>query len=312
MWSHFLGVKGKGVKYCKRLEEDAKLECYRLHMEAEHKSKGFPFVMPPPSDSQLSTHGITTNSMSSSVSDSVFTSVGTKKNEKGKRKASDSGQPGSVTNLFNTQAREMLDCSVPDFFYAHAIPFHVARSPFFKKMIRDVGSVGPSAVPPGDHKLRTTLLDKAYSKVSLVMEDMRRTWMKTSCSIVMDGWTDIRHRPLINVIVTSAAGSYFLKAVDCSGKHKDADFQFGILREAIEEVGPSNVVQVITDSARVQIGWNDGGGCLQAHILDSMLRSCIEQCIEGHGQIGLGKRSGDTRKRDSNVYLQPPHLTCPL
>ena len=75
--------------------------------------------------------------------------------------------------------------------------------------------------------------------------------MKTGCSIVMDGCTDTRHRPLINVIGTSTVGSYFLKAVDCSGKRKDADFQFGILREAIEEVGPSNVVQVITDSAHV-------------------------------------------------------------
>lgn len=75
--------------------------------------------------------------------------------------------------------------------------------------------------------------------------------MRIACSIVMDGWTDCRCQPLINVIVTCPAGSYFLRAIDCSGRHKDADFQFSILRDAIEEVGAANVVQVITNSARV-------------------------------------------------------------
>ena len=68
---------------------------------------------------------------------------------------------------------------------------------------------------------------------------------------MMDGWTHVRHRPLINIIVTSPAGSYFLKAIYCSGKKKDAEFQFTILRDAIEEVGSSSVVQVITNFAPV-------------------------------------------------------------
>ena len=67
----------------------------------------------------------------------------------------------------------------------------------------------------------------------------------------MDGWTDIRHRPLINIIVTSVAGPYFLRAIDCSGHSKDAHYQFQILKNAVEEVGPQNVVQVVTDAAHV-------------------------------------------------------------
>ena len=118
-------------------------------------------------------------------------------------------------------------------------------------MVKEILSVGPSYAPPGEHRLRTSLLDKQYSKATMMMEEMRQTWIRTGCSIVMDGWSDIRHRPIINVIVTCPVGSYFLRAIDCSGKLKDADFQFGILREAVEEVGPSNVVQVVTNSARV-------------------------------------------------------------
>lgn len=67
----------------------------------------------------------------------------------------------------------------------------------------------------------------------------------------MDGWTDIRNCPLINIIITCTEGPFFLRAIDCSGHQKDVDFQFNILRDAIEEVGPQNVVQVVTDAAPV-------------------------------------------------------------
>ena len=42
-----------------------------------------------------------------------------------------------------------------------------------------------------------------------------------------------------------------MKAVDCEGKQKDAQFIANILIEAIEFVGAENVVQVITDNATV-------------------------------------------------------------
>eukprot|EP01018_Ginkgo_biloba_P020998 Gb_22289 [translate_table: standard] len=43
----------------------------------------------------------------------------------------------------------------------------------------------------------------------------------------------------------------FLNAMDCNGELKDATFIANILINAIESVGPSNVVQIITDNARV-------------------------------------------------------------
>ena len=75
--------------------------------------------------------------------------------------------------------------------------------------------------------------------------------MDSGCSIIMDGWMDISHRPLINIMVTCTKGPYFLKAVDCSGHRKDVDFQYHVLKDAIEEVGPQNVVQVVTNAAHV-------------------------------------------------------------
>ena len=118
-------------------------------------------------------------------------------------------------------------------------------------MVKDILSMNSSLVPPDEHELQTTILDEEYPKVALLFEDMKCIWVRTGCFIVIDVWTEFKHRSLINIIVTSPAGSYFLRAIDCSGKKKDADFQLTILRDAIEEIGPSNVVQVITDSALV-------------------------------------------------------------
>ena len=61
----------------------------------------------------------------------------------------------------------------------------------------------------------------------------------------------LRNRALINVIAQSPKGAMFLKAVDCEESLKDSQFIADILIEAIEMVGPKNVVQVITDNAMV-------------------------------------------------------------
>ena len=70
-------------------------------------------------------------------------------------------------------------------------------------------------------------------------------------SIISNGWKDQRNRPLINVIAQSPKGAMLLKAIDCEGQQKDAQFIADILIAAIESVGVENVVQVITDNATV-------------------------------------------------------------
>jgi len=108
--------------------------------------------------------------------------------------------------------------------------------------------VRPRYTPPGYNKMRTSLLDKGVTKLQGLMGDLKKSWLHLGCSIVMDGWTDIQQRPLLNIVVTSLAGPYFLRAIDCSGKLKDATFMFEVLKDAINEVGPSNIVHIITNA----------------------------------------------------------------
>eukprot|EP01018_Ginkgo_biloba_P007030 Gb_02764 [translate_table: standard] len=105
--------------------------------------------------------------------------------------------------------------------------------------------------PPGFEKLRTTLVDKEKSHVEEEVAPLKHAWSIDGCSIVMDGWTNIRNHPLLNIIVSSTSGPYFFRAIDCSRKEKNTFFLRDVLSSAIKEVGVSNVVQVITNVAPV-------------------------------------------------------------
>jgi hypothetical protein len=95
-----------------------------------------------------------------------------------------------------------------------------------------------------------------------------------------DAWTDKRGRGVMNLVVHSAYGVYFLDSVDCSAVKKDGRYIFELVDKCIEEIGVQNVVQVVTDNARPNeaaasllrakhpsIFWN---GCA-AHTIDLML-----------------------------------------
>ena len=153
--------------------------------------------------------------------------------------------------MYNVVHRDEADDAISDFFMANGIPFNATRSPQYKTMVKKIHAAGSGYAPPGYNKMRGSLLDRGVTRMQMLTEDLKQSWVHSGCSIVMDGWTYIQLRSLFNVIVTSPEGPYFLKAIDCSGKYKDATFMFEMLKDAIEEVGPSNVVHVITDAALV-------------------------------------------------------------
>ena len=84
-----------------------------------------------------------------------------------------------------------------------------------------------------------------------ILSPICSSWSSSRVTIVSDGWTDTRLRPLINIIATSPKGAMFLKAEDCSGEVKDAQFIVDVIIKSIEQVGPNRVVQVIMDNAPI-------------------------------------------------------------
>jgi hypothetical protein len=98
---------------------------------------------------------------------------------------------------------------------------------------------------------------------------MRQTWVRASCSIVMDGWTNIGKRPLINIIVTCQDGPFFLKSI------------------------------VVIDATLV---------CTLVGLLIQSKYKHTQQCTERHWQNLVGIHLGDNCERCAHIYLQPPYL----
>ncbi|KAL9677447.1 hypothetical protein QQ045_005678 [Rhodiola kirilowii] len=92
--------------------------------------------------------------------------------------------------------------------------------------------------------------DECHRDVEKDLASVKDTWATQGTSIVSDGWTNVKHQPLINVVASNSRGSMFLYAEDFSGVEKTgkaiADF---ILKSIDEVVGPSNLLQVVTDNA---------------------------------------------------------------
>jgi len=136
-------------------------------------------------------------------------------------------------------------------FFECNLSFNLARHDAFLKFVSAVGEAGPSFKAPSSETLRTKELRAEVMEVEKELQPMKASWERYGCTILSDGWSDARRRPLINILVSSCQGTVFLKAIDASGAgvSHTGEYIFRHIKNAIEEVGPKNVVQVVTDNA---------------------------------------------------------------
>eukprot|EP00253_Pinus_taeda_P021029 PITA_21029 len=158
---------------------------------------------------------------------------------------------GPLEAAFNNQSRDIADEHVTRCIYANGLAFNLVCSPYWQQIIKAINEAPKGYKNPGYEKVRTTLLASERPSVHRQLLVIWDTWAEIGVSIISDGWRDQRNRPLINVVAVCPQGAMFLKIIDCSGIKKDASFISTILIDAIENVGPHNVVQVITDNAQV-------------------------------------------------------------
>ncbi|KAI0528848.1 hypothetical protein KFK09_001391 [Dendrobium nobile] len=154
-------------------------------------------------------------------------------------------QPPTATK----ELRNRVCLDIARFIYENGIPFNVVRSPSWINMLRSVGSYGRGLQLPSMYELRTWMLNEEVKTTSKMVDDVKKTWIETGVTIMSDGWSDIRHRSIINFLVNNPYGTVFLKSVNASSFVKDAQLLFEMLDEVVEEVGDALVVQVVTDNA---------------------------------------------------------------
>jgi Protein of unknown function (DUF 659)/hAT family C-terminal dimerisation region len=240
--AHFLGGMND-VVYCKKAPREVR-DALQASRVKKQKTLHGTFLKTPSSFQPESASAIPTNLGGSSLSHSL------------------SHSPSESPNMIQSKldgaaakaAKDTVDEQVARVFYNCGLAFNICTSPDFKRMCNLIAKFGKEHgkgqyAPPGLHRLRTTLLSKEKTKISLEMGGFRKTFELYGCTIVSDGWTDVQNRPLINVLLVSPFGVEFVDAINASGEEKSGEYIFERLRKVIEDVGPKGVVQVIMDGA---------------------------------------------------------------
>jgi hypothetical protein len=91
------------------------------------------------------------------------------------------------------------------------------------------------------------------------------------------GRTDRRGHQLINFLVNSLAGTYFLESVDASTEAHDATMLADLLEQKIVQIGKENVVQVVTDNGA---NYKAAGKLLMQRISILFWSPCAAHCLD--------------------------------
>ncbi|EEF34936.1 protein dimerization, putative [Ricinus communis] len=170
-----------------------------------------------------------------------------------KKKNSANGKPGKRTRIsqasisWKTITKEDVDDIVARFFYADGLNIDVVNSPYFHEMVKAIGAFGSGYELPSIDKLSDSFLGKEKGRIEKSLALLRESWPHTGCTILcvgrLDGAIGCFH---INIFVSSPRGLIFLKAVDVDDCDEGDHVLAGALSDAILEVGPSNVLQIIS------------------------------------------------------------------
>lgn len=116
-------------------------------------------------------------------------------------------------------------------------------------MVSAIKKASDGYKPPSSEKARTVLLDECVRDVEKELTPFKDSWYSQGLSIVSDGWSNVKHNPLINVIAVNSQGAMFMYAEDFSGVEKTGVAIANFMQGTIETVGASSVLQVVTDNA---------------------------------------------------------------
>ncbi|GKF83565.1 hypothetical protein Tco_0245221, partial [Tanacetum coccineum] len=147
-----------------------------------------------------------------------------------------------IEESFGVMERSMVDLKIMTGLCANGIPFNVLRNPHFQEMVSAINKAPDGYKPPSSEKARTVLLDECVRDVEKDLTPIKDTWYSQGVSIVSDGWSNVKHNPLINVLAVNSRGAMFMFAEDFSGVEKTGVEIADFLISAIETVGPTNVL----------------------------------------------------------------------
>lgn len=213
------------------------------------------------------------------------------------------------------RSRKEVVSAISKFFYHAGVPLQAADSQYFHSMLELVGQYGQGLVGPTSQLISGHLLQEEIATIRKNLVKFRAFWAITGCSIIADSWTDIEGRVLLNFVVSSPHGSYFVSSVDATDVVENALNLFKLLDKVVEEVGEENVVQVFNQffHSSFSIICNPNCNLLVTKIVSFLLLFVLSSCRLSLRIPPVIRLLGRCLKRREGIYsgclVQPTVLT---
>ncbi|XP_050387268.1 uncharacterized protein LOC126803514 [Argentina anserina] len=154
-----------------------------------------------------------------------------------------------INDAFGKERTQSVHEFLARWVYENGIPFHALDNDSFRRFCEAVGQYGPGYKPPSQYELREPLLNKEVEITKKALKNQEYEWAKTGCSIMTDAWSDGKRISIMNLCVNCKKGTTFLSSKEASNDSHTGEYIFTYIENCIQEVGPQNVIQVVTDNA---------------------------------------------------------------
>ncbi|XP_076910441.1 uncharacterized protein LOC143568088 [Bidens hawaiensis] len=118
----------------------------------------------------------------------------------------------------------------------------------FKLMLEAIGQFGRGLPPPTRYEMGY-VPKKEVDRTTNLLKPYKEEWKTNGCTIMMDTWSDRKKRSIMNLCVNSKLGTIFLSSKESSDEAHTSEYIYEYVEACIKEVGPENVVQIVTDNA---------------------------------------------------------------
>ncbi|XP_042465666.1 uncharacterized protein LOC122048129 [Zingiber officinale] len=138
--------------------------------------------------------------------------------------------------------------------YEAGVSFNAVDRDSFKVMMEAVGQFGPGFKPPTRYEMSEPYLKKEVDRIKGLLKTNEEEWKLNGCSIMTDAWSDRKRRSIMNLCVNSRFGTVFLSSKESSDETHTSQLIYEYVEQCIQQVGPENVVQIVTDNASNNMG----------------------------------------------------------
>ncbi|KAL1220640.1 hypothetical protein V5N11_003344 [Cardamine amara subsp. amara] len=306
---HLAGKKGQGT-ICDQVPEDVRLFLQQCidgtvrRQRKRHKSSSEPLALPP-CEGETMLVDVDNGFKSPGSLDVVVQSEsfsGGRTKQRTYRSKSNAFENGSASNNNDLMVRDMdnlipvaissvnnivhpsfrdkentIHMAIGRFLFGIGADFDAVNSVNFQPMIDAIASGGFGVPAPTHDDLRGWILKNCVEEMTKEIDECKAMWKRTGCSILVEEMDSDKGLKVLNFLVYCPEKVVFLKSVDASEILSSADTLFELLRELVEEIGVTHVVQVIT---KCEDHYVDAGKKLMLVYPSLYWVPCAAHCID--------------------------------